>query len=415
MNTPRVKINLGIYEFFKALFFKLSLIKENKAINIFKKRIKKKHLCLVSMCRTGLILSLHYLKHKNPKKNEIIVFSYNLKELVEIISNEGFKIKYVDIEKNGLPSIKSVEKKISNKTAAVMLTNMFNSYDYSKKIKKLTKKNNIILIEDNAIYLGNFQKSKNNKIYAGSIGDISLFSFGIMKNLCAIYGGALATDIDGLKEFAIKEISSYKKFSSIIFFKKVIMFFILKFFLSKLIYKFFFQKIILFIHKKNKLKLLKFFYPSLNYKKKYKTPDWYFSKIHPVAKRIVINAILNDNLKIESKIRNQNNIFYKKYLKKNKNIRIFNLENTNYQNFLEFPIFSNNKKFLVQELLKNKYDIRTYYYYDCFYIENKFTKNKNSMSKSFEKNIICLPNHSLVKLDYIKNISKLINKHGNHD
>ena len=42
---------------------------------------------------------------------------------------------------------------------------MFNSYEEAKKIKKITKKNNIYLIEDNAIYFDNYTIKNNKKFF----------------------------------------------------------------------------------------------------------------------------------------------------------------------------------------------------------------------------------------------------------
>ena len=83
---------------------------------------------------------------------------------------------------------------LTKKTNAIVLTNMFNNYKDAKKLKILTKKNKINLIEDNAIYFDNFEKIGAKKYYSGSVGDFSIYSFNIMKNISAMYGGALATN-----------------------------------------------------------------------------------------------------------------------------------------------------------------------------------------------------------------------------
>ena len=57
-----------------------------------------------------------------------------------------------------------IKKNISKKTLAVVLTNMFNDFKSSNNVKKLVKKKNIFLIEDNAIYFDNYTKI-NGKTY----------------------------------------------------------------------------------------------------------------------------------------------------------------------------------------------------------------------------------------------------------
>ena len=71
----------------------------------------------------------------------------------------------------------------------------------SSPIEKFCKKNKIILIEDNAICFDNFKIKKNNKTFTGRFGDYSLYSFNIMKNISALYGGGVSTKTLNLLNF----------------------------------------------------------------------------------------------------------------------------------------------------------------------------------------------------------------------
>ena len=98
-----------------------------------------------------------YLKEKFQVKNEIIFCAYNLPEMINIARNLHLKIIFCDLEyKTGFYNLSKLKRKLSKKTCAVVLTNMFNSYEQSLKIKKICKKHNIFLIEDNAIYFDNY-------------------------------------------------------------------------------------------------------------------------------------------------------------------------------------------------------------------------------------------------------------------
>ena len=158
------------------------------------------------MCRTSFLVTLEYLKNKNPDKNELIICSYNLEEMVDIARLCDFKIKMIDINsETGVMDIEKIKSNLSNKTSAILFTNMFNDFSNLSELAKLTKKNEILLIEDNAIYLGNYSDMDFTKKYAGSFGDVSLFSFGIMKNVSAFYGGALLTSNYEIYSFANKK------------------------------------------------------------------------------------------------------------------------------------------------------------------------------------------------------------------
>ena len=66
------------------------------------------------------------------------------------------------------------------------------------------KKNDILLIEDCAIYFGNYTLKENQKIYAGSIGDVT-FLVWYNENICAIFGGSLVTSNEEIYKFATKK------------------------------------------------------------------------------------------------------------------------------------------------------------------------------------------------------------------
>ena len=183
MKISRVKIYCKL----KYIFFSL-FINSGHAASVIKNKLsdqtKKKYVQFFGMCRTCFIVVLEYLIKYKPEKKEILICSYNLEEMIEIAKIYKFKVKLIDIDlKTGVMDLDIIEQNISNETAAILYTNMFNNYTELTKLKKVCEKNKILLIEDNAIYLGNYHKDKENKIYSGSFGDVSIFSFGIMKNI----------------------------------------------------------------------------------------------------------------------------------------------------------------------------------------------------------------------------------------
>ena len=58
--------------------------------------------------------------------------------MIDIMKNYKFKINLIDIDSDlGVMSIDKIKEKISNKTAALLYTNMFNDYEHAETIKKL--------------------------------------------------------------------------------------------------------------------------------------------------------------------------------------------------------------------------------------------------------------------------------------
>ena len=183
---------------------------------------------------------LKYLKKNNPEKNEIIFSSYNLEEMIEIAKNLKFKIKFVDIDINtGCMNRKKFINAVNKKTLALVYTNMFNDFKSQSIIQSLCKKR-ITFIEDNAIYFDNYYLNKNKKIFSGSLGDYSLYSFNIMKNISALYGGGISTNDIKFINFNKSFQSSFKNFPLYAYLKQNFIFLILKIFSLKLFYHYFF-------------------------------------------------------------------------------------------------------------------------------------------------------------------------------
>jgi len=104
-----------------------------------------------------------------------------------------------------------------------------------------------------------------------------------------------------------------------------------------------------------------------------------------------------------------NNKLYYKYLKKIKSdqIHLFQIDDFNFQNFLDFPVLFNNREKLHLHLFKEGFDTKIVHYFDCSKLFNSKTKCNNS--KLVEKKILCLPNHDKINKYYIQNIVRNIN------
>ena len=104
------------------------------------------------------------------------------------IVQAGLKPKFVDVDPETLNiSLKDLEKKISKKTKALMLVHVLGNSTNMKKIKKLTNKYKIKVIEDTCESLG----SKFNGKYLGSFGDFGTYSFYYSHQITAGEGGMI--------------------------------------------------------------------------------------------------------------------------------------------------------------------------------------------------------------------------------
>ena len=171
----RIWLYLGFSNFLSDLLIRKDLKEKKDFIKkILSRQSKKKYSFLFSQCRVGFLSILKFIKKKN-KKKEIIFCAYNLPEMINIATNLKLKVKFCDLDyRTGTIDLRDLKKSISNQTLAIVLTNMFNNHKSSTEIKKIAKKSNITLIEDNAIYFDNFFKKKKKNVFLESL-EISQF------------------------------------------------------------------------------------------------------------------------------------------------------------------------------------------------------------------------------------------------
>ncbi len=406
----RINLYLSVKIFLKSLFSKYSKVNENKSLNVLKKISNKKYSLFTPLCRVSFMLILMFMKSKYNKKKEIIMSPYNLPEMINVANNLRYKVVYADINhKTGFFDIKKLSKKINKRTCAILVTNMFNTYEDSKKIKKICIRKKIFLIEDNAIYFDNYCKKGKSKFNSGSLGDFSIYSFNIMKNISALFGGAVTTNNLEFYHYANRKMDSFNKFPIQLLFKQSIIFLILKILSIGFLYKIFFFRIIKIAHIYDIRFLLKLFYPSLKFKR-IKFPNYYFSKMSNLSKKLVFSQLMNLNNRRENfNQRKSKNIYYEKKFKllKSKNLKLLNITDFNYQNFIDFPILVNDRKKLNYYLLRHGIESRIFYYNNC---EKIFSQNilSSKNSELYEKKLICFPNHRKISKTYIDYIIKKV-------
>tara|TARA_Y100000766_G_C18778488_1_gene542049 strand:- start:358 stop:843 length:486 start_codon:yes stop_codon:yes gene_type:complete len=153
------------------------------------------------------------------------------------------------------------------------------------------------------------------------------------------------------------------------------------------------------------------FYPSLKFKKK-NFENNFFTKINAISKQMILFQLQNKkNIELNHKVRKNNNLYYEKLFKKNKNknLKTIRIKDKNFQNFNDYPLILQNEKIkeiLVNYLLSKGIETKAIQYSDC----HKIFKGKNRYNvENYENRIICLPNHIKIKRDYIDYIIYNIN------
>ena len=165
---------------------------------LFAKRLGVKHALMVNSGSSANLLSIFAAgnplrKNKLKKGDEVIIpvlcWSTSLWPIVQF----GLKPIFIDIN----PKTLNVDeddliKKINSKTKCILLVNVHGNSCDLFKVRKIAKKKNIILIEDNCESLGSKLKDKN----LGTFGDFGTFSFFYSHQITSGEGGMVVCNND---------------------------------------------------------------------------------------------------------------------------------------------------------------------------------------------------------------------------
>ncbi len=153
-----------------------------------------KHCVALSSCTSGLMLTLKGLGITG----EVIIPSFTFSASGHAVLWNNLTPVFADIDpKTYTLDPRSVEKRITKRTSAILATHPFGVVCDVKKLEALAKKHNLKLIFDAAHAFG----STVGKKHVGAFGDAEVFSCSPIKLLTTAEGGIVATNNDALAEF----------------------------------------------------------------------------------------------------------------------------------------------------------------------------------------------------------------------
>lgn len=151
----------------------------------------------------ALTLSLRALGVK--ENDEVIVPSHTYIATILAVSAIGAIPVFVEPDEFYTIDVNKIEQKISKKTKAIVVVHLYGQCAAMDKIMEIAKKYNLRVLEDSAQAHG----AKHNNKKAGSLGDISAFSFYPGKNLGAMGdAGCITTNDKSLAE-KVRELGNY--------------------------------------------------------------------------------------------------------------------------------------------------------------------------------------------------------------
>ena len=157
--------------------------------------VKTKYAVSVNSGTAALQAALYALDIK--KDDEVIVPSFTFIASANAIASTGAKPVFVDILKENFTiDPKSITKKITRKTKAIMPVHLYGYISSLDKIKEIAKKYNISVVEDAAQSLGSTFKGK----HTGTFFELGCYSLYPGKVVTSGEGGVIVTNNKKLYE-----------------------------------------------------------------------------------------------------------------------------------------------------------------------------------------------------------------------
>ena len=151
--------------------------------------VGSKFACTVTSGTIGLFIALKSLGIG--KGDEVIVPDLTFVASPNAVEMTGAKPVIIDIESKSLNlDLDKLQNLISKKTKAIMPVHFNGRSTNMNKLKEITKKNGLRLVEDAAHAIGCFHQKK----HLGTIGDAGVFSFSIPKIITTGQGGMIVTN-----------------------------------------------------------------------------------------------------------------------------------------------------------------------------------------------------------------------------
>ena len=399
---PRYKIYVYPIKFLKT-FFQSLFIAKNVINSNFESKLNKylnsENALFVNQARIGVFLTIKSIIDKTGK-TEIIVSPYTIADVINMVILAGGEPVFVDIEEDTCNiNHNLIEENITENCSAILVTHLHGRMCNMEPIKEIADKYSVYLIEDAAQSFG----AKQNGQYAGTIGGVGIFSFGLYKNVSSIYGGAVVTKDEELFKLISESHSDFNKFNFIWYFKKLSKGLVTIVATSNILFRPIILPIIKFGYFKNIKFINKFVETELDVSRKTELPDIYLTKPSKFQTFLAyknLSMVKNDEDK-----RIEYAKIYQNRLNQYSELKFQDNTNSSDNIYTYFPVYLERMEELRSYLIKNNIDVGPQHYKNTASILSFEDFYKNCVvAERVSKNLLLLPTYPRYGE---KNITKL--------
>lgn len=161
----------------------------------FRQRLGVPHVFFVSSGRAAMTEVLKVLKARNPQRDEFVVPGYTCYSVAASGVRAGLRIRPLDVELATLDyQPAALETLDPERVLAVASANLYGIPNDLSRLEKWCSEGGVTLIDDAAQALGAQCRGR----WAGTFGDVGIFSFDKGKNITTIQGGVVVCQNDAL-------------------------------------------------------------------------------------------------------------------------------------------------------------------------------------------------------------------------
>ncbi|MFZ5621038.1 MAG: DegT/DnrJ/EryC1/StrS family aminotransferase [Pseudomonadota bacterium] len=162
-----------------------------------RERYGVRHCLTLSSGRAALTLIFRALKKlaDDPRRNEVIVPGYTCYSVAASAVLAGLRLRIVDIDPRTLSYDRALLEGVDcSRVLAVVSANLYGLPNELDVIERFARSHGIYMVDDAAQALHATFKGR----YAGTFGDVGIYSFDKGKNITSLQGGAIVTDDDAI-------------------------------------------------------------------------------------------------------------------------------------------------------------------------------------------------------------------------
>lgn len=154
------------------------------------------------MARVGIYLCLRYFIGKG---QHVLQSPYTLAEVINMAMCAGGKPLFSDVDPNN-GHLDPQKLSYTPNTGAMIVTHLHGIPAEMDELLSFAREHEVPVIEDAAQSAGTKYKGR----FVGTLGDAGILSFGILKQLNAVYGGLVLTDNGDLAKFIQEELEAFR-------------------------------------------------------------------------------------------------------------------------------------------------------------------------------------------------------------